>query len=208
MTYFMTCPICKIFVLLAKLTVQHYTVQRDSGMDAGFGGFFLNSTAMSSTKPVIKDSAYGIHSVPSSAVPKLRSVNGLSYSCGIIIRPFSTSNIQHYFASLLRSGLKTSRILARITFCLLEGVVGEGVSSPIVVFRGRRGEDIPIYMSRSVLGYSSTMVCSFFNLSIIEIAQYVHVNEPMSGLIGDAYPCLHKGKRKFIFRQVHQPTVT
>lgn len=94
------------------------TIELYYGIDAGADVFFLYSHRDELKNPAIYDSSDDIRSVPSSHVLTPRSGNLISYSCGIKITPFYTSNNQHYFVSLFRNHLKKSRILLRITFCL------------------------------------------------------------------------------------------
>lgn len=120
-TYFMTCKIWLIFVLLCIHWVDLYILRLSGTMGwmRVLVGFFWTCTGMSSTKPVIYDSSDGASSVPSSNVPTPRSVNWLSYSFGIIFTVFSTSNNQNYFSPFLGNGLKKSPLSARIKSFLL-----------------------------------------------------------------------------------------
>lgn len=179
----MTCTSSLIFLLLGKHAIPYYILRLSSTIRwiRNLMGSFWTFTGMGSTNPVIYDSADDIRSVPSTHFLAPRSVHCISDSSGIITIPFCTSHNILYYTSLLRSFLKTSPISAMITICLFQ-----------VWFLGRVFRTMSMLVvdgGRAIVRF----ICSFFNLSDIEISQYVHINKLMTERIWYAYPGFLQG---------------
>lgn len=85
--------------------------------------------------------------------------------------------------------------------------MGEGVLDHLNVGLGRWGNNILIFMCGSVLACWGTGIYSFLNLSDIEIAQYFHLNEPISEVIGTSYCLNHQvsNERPFVGVSLNEP---
>lgn len=67
-------------------------------------------------------------------------------------------------------------------------VVGQGSPNHRDVCRGRHGNDSRFYLSDDVVGYCVTAIRSYLNLVDIKTGYFHHLNEVLTGHMGDLYP--------------------